>query len=720
MSLRRILFVCTLLLFSAQSIAQRPEVDAAKARPVKRRAFKKKANPKKITGERPTTIEYGSAGWNRSATKVDSAFLFIRDKESGKLAKVVLDETAPDSSTFKGNFSLGWASEAKTEPEVYIPPQNLVGEKGMEKFKSMLRAGKLKRKPVVYHTDQDGRQMVDVYDTKEQAVQAYKAFKQETELAKRKEQADDLLVNANTDEATMEVAAQAEQQKLLKQLESEAAKREAERIRLEQLELQKAEERRKAAAALAEAEKKRRQNEAVRLGEQGMQKFLANDFAGAAELFKQAVEMDPLNTNYNLNYGIALYRQEKYNEALVILHTTPENEGRKTEKFYYEGLSYYNLKEINPAKLKFEFVKQQTDPNLSPSAAFYLGLLHMAEERYDKAEENFQFVLDNSNSPELDNQAEAYIESLASLKAFAKKRQKPFTAAITLGAMYDSNVLLTPSGQAAQDATGSEEADIRAIASGTLAYRAIYNKKHEWTPKYFNYLIYSSKEEASPADPFVNNVSLPYSYKGTAFNKGYKLTINPQYETINMDINEDGAQELIYNSTVLNIDNTFVMSGMWIASYIAEIRLDESSIASATGDNDLDSTKYTLRTNHINFLDNKRKKLLSSYASLIQNDAKGKNRTYTRIDLSSTYIKPLNWWKSTWTFGLTVYRQEFTQDDDGRTDMNTTVATGISRPVNEWLTWSLNMDYSTNNSTVDDFTYQRYSATSTFTATTDF
>ena len=77
---------------------------------------------------------------------------------------MVLDETAPDSSTFKGNFSLGWASEAKSEPEVYIPPQNLNDQKGMEKFKSMLRAGKLKRKPVVFHTDEDGRQMVDVYD----------------------------------------------------------------------------------------------------------------------------------------------------------------------------------------------------------------------------------------------------------------------------------------------------------------------------------------------------------------------------------------------------------------------------------------------------------------------------------------------------------------------------------------------------------------------------
>jgi tetratricopeptide (TPR) repeat protein len=646
--------------------------------------------------------------------------LFVKDKDSGKTAKVVLDETAPDSSTFKGNFSLGWAEDAKTQPEIYIPPQNLVGQKGMEKFKTMLRSGKLKRKPVVFHTDNDGRQLVDVYDTKEQAVKAFKAFKEEQKIAEREKQAKKLLKQAKTDKATLEVAAMAERQKELKRLELEGAKRESARVRLEQLERQKAEERLRKQQALAQEERDRRKAEALKLGEQGMQKFIGNDFEGASDLFSQAVELDPENRDYNLNHGIALYRQKKYDEALVKLNVAPDKPERVAEKRYYLGLCHYNLKELEPAIKDFSFVRDQNSKDFSASAAFYLGLLHMTKEDFKLAEENFQWVLDNSTDPQLDEQAEKYIESLASLKQFAEKRKKPFTLSGILGLMYDSNVLLIPSGAAEQDATGSEVGDVRLVASGSLAYRGVYSKKHEFTPTVFSYMLRSQKNEVSQADPFLNSVALPYTFKGTAWDKGYKLTVKPSYEVINMDVNEDGAQEMIISSAVVNTDNTFVMSKDWIQSVIFEYRQDDSSIESATGDDDLDATKMTLKSKHINFLDKSRKRLLTSYAAVILNDAVGKNRTYQRFDLSSTYMRPMNWWKSNWTFGLTVYQISFNENANDRVDVNYNLATGLSRPINKWLNWSLNAAYIQNNSTVDSFTYSRYTLTSNFIATTDF
>ncbi|MEO0336439.1 MAG: hypothetical protein AAF202_08595, partial [Pseudomonadota bacterium] len=308
----------------------------------------------------------------------------------------------------------------------------------------------------------------------------------------------------------------------------------------------------------------------------------------------------------------------------------------------------------------------------------------------------------------------------AGLKRFAERRKKPFTLSGILGAMYDSNVLLIPSGAAEQDATGSEEADVRLVASGSLAYRAVYNKHHEFTPTAFSYMLRSQKDEVSQADPFLNSLAVPYTYKGTAWSKGYKMTLKPSYEVINMDVNEDGEQEVIITSAVVNTDNTFVMSRDWIQSVIFEVRQDDSLIESATGDDDLDATKLTLTSRHINFLDQARKRLLTSYASAILNNAVGKNRTYQRFDLSSSYLRPLNWWNSTWTFGLTVYQISFVDNANDRVDINYNLATGISRPINKWLNWSLNAAYIQNNSTVDSFTYSRYTLTSNFIATTDF
>jgi hypothetical protein len=203
------LLIASLFMFSALAQNSEPPQEARTKKKIDRKQGDK-SSAKKLAQQYPTTIEYGSASWNKNSANVDSAFLFVKDKDSGKTAKVVLDETAPDSSTFKGNFSLGWAEDAKTQPEIYIPPQNLVGQKGMEKFKTMLRSGKLKRKPVVFHTDNDGRQLVDVYDTKEQAVKAFKAFKEEQKIAEREKQAKKLLKQAKTDKATLEVAAMAE------------------------------------------------------------------------------------------------------------------------------------------------------------------------------------------------------------------------------------------------------------------------------------------------------------------------------------------------------------------------------------------------------------------------------------------------------------------------------------------------------------------------------
>ena len=665
-----------------------------------------------------TRIVYGSVDWNSDPTKIDSAFLFLRDRKTGRIAKVILDESQPDSSTFSGAFSLNWGDVEKTRPYVYVPPQNLRGEKGLKKFREMLVSGKISNKPVVFRKTDTGGMALDVYDTQEQAKKAFVLMKKEAELRKRGKRAKDLLEKAKTDESVLEAEKLAEEEKKKKMAEIAAAKQEADRIRLEQIEQQKEAERMKKMATMAAAEKARRAKQAASLAKDAMAFFVKNDFGKASELFQQAVDLNPENKDYYMNYGIAQYRLKKYNQALVMFNLVPQDSPRNLEKRFYQGLSHFNLKDYPNATPEFEFVKKANNKQMSPSAAFYLGLIQMTEKKWEPAKENFQHVLDTSTDPAMDNQAEAYIETISAQQAWDRKKQQPFTLTAMVGAGYDSNVLLTPDGD-----TGSGtaiEGDMRATLMGMLQYRAIFERTHEWTPTFMSYYQRSSKDTVSTADPFLNNLSAPYKHKGTAWGKGHTLTAKPAYEILNLDANSDGTREVVQNSMLLNIDNTFVMSKKWIATYMFEARMDDSQLPSSTGDADADAMKYTLKTKHINFLNEKRKKILMSYLGLVLNMAEGKDKSYNRIEAGATFIKPLHWWETTWSFGLAIYQQKFDDATTKRTDFNSAVTSSISRPVNKWLSSSLALGYTNNASDVSSNKYDKYTITVNLISKTNF
>jgi tetratricopeptide (TPR) repeat protein len=667
---------------------------------------------------RPVKIVYGSPQWNLDSLAPDSAFLFMRDKQTGKIAKIILDETAPDSSTFSGFFSLNWEGAESTQPEVFIPPQDLRGQSGVEKFNSMILQDKIARKPVVFRKEDDGQRVIDVYDTKDQAIRAYKAYQDSVELKKQQARAEQLLEKAQTDQATIDTAALAEKQRKLKEMELEASKREVERIRMEQQERLKAEQMRIQQQTLAVAERAKRKREAQKNVKQGLKFYQAAEFEKALPLFQKAIELDPENGVVYLKYAITQYRLEMFNEAMVTMKITPDDSASMNEKNYYMGLIHFRLRELPQALEKFQFVKATKDPTMAPSAAFYEGMIFFGQEKWDDAQKSFELVLDTSTDPRMDTKAEEYIEKIAEIKAWESKKENPFTLNTMVGAMYDSNVLLAPDGVESQGS--AIEGDIRAVLMGQLQYRALFEKTHEWIPQVMSYYQLSSKDEVSAADALLNNVAAPYTYKGTAFGKGYRLTARPAYEILNMDNNGDGTREVVLTSYLANIDNTFVMSKKWIASYIGEVRMDDSQLPSSTGDTDADAMRYTLRTRHINFLDDKRKKLLQSFAGLVYNSAEGIDRLYQRFEVGSTFMKPIHWWDSTWSLGLALYQLKYPDASAARTDLNSTVTTGITRPVNEWVNFGVTLSYTNNNSDVSTSQYNRYSVMTFFTTKNSF
>lgn len=657
-------------------------------------------------------LTYGSASWNTDPTKIDSAYLILRDRTTGKIVQILLEETEPDSAQFTGQFHVN-LSDTTISPEIYIPPKELRnGIKDYKKLMDAIQAGKLARKPVIMKKNEKGHSVLDVYDTREQAETALKAYEQEKQLALdlRKKQA----LKKINNEAAMVAAAEAERRAKLEKLALEAAQREQERLRLEQIERQKAAERAEALKRLTEEQKIKRRAQALELHNQALELYEQGDYESAEDKFKQAIDLDPENKSYEYKYGITLYRLNKFNQALVTLKISTVDPALETEKKYFMGLVHYRLGELENSLKQFGEVSQAKDPVLSPAATFYAGVVLFSQERYENAKKNFETVIDESQDPKLDAQAEDYLERVMSALAWKKLRENRFSLTGVVGAMYDSNVLLTPT-SISGGGTPSDSADFRLNTTLDLLYRPVFTETNQWTPHATANLTNSVKNDSAPADPFIYTFAAPYSHTG----KDWTITATPGYEMLFMDPSATGTKTDQMDSVYLAIDNTFVMSKKWTSLYTIEYRNDSSFDASSNGPDDLSSNKYTFRTVQTTFVDSAHKQLLLPSLAIVRNNAKGSNKTYNRFDAGVTYVRPINY-GMTWNTSLALYQQTYSNTDPRRVDNNYTFITGVSKPWKEWIALGLSGTYIRNNSTDETYTYSKFMVMTTATITTSF
>ncbi len=714
----RIIFITLFCLSSLQVYGQTKPVMKKPAISSKKAAAKKSEPKKSISppviktagkfkshSRKNIKLVYASIPWNRDSTKIDSAYLFIKDSNSENIAKILLDETAPDSSTFAGNFVLDFPIEEGSRPEIYIPPLKLRADQaGLERFYQLLKEQRLNRKPVVLRIDDQGKQLLDVYDTNDQADRARKVYEEELIALGQKPS----LTKPVPDEPTLEVAEKTEQAAVLAAMATEAQKREIERIRIEQLERQRNLLKEKELESMSAAEKAKREARAKALGTAAVTSYEEGNYAEAEDNFRLAIDENPLDKSFYFSYAVTLYRNEKFNEALVALKLAPVTEESKSEIAYYAGLIHYRLNEFSPALNNFNEVKTSKNTDLIASAAFYEGLILFTQERYEASKASFEYVLDNSKDPALDREAESYIEQILNAMKYQELAKKKIFVDGTVGLMYDSNVTLASDNVPSQG-TALEKASPRALLAGGAAYRFKYNPKHEWSAKFNAVYLYSTEEDVATADAAVFTATAPWLQKGLLGNKGYSWSVVPGYETVLMDLTSTGQtpfMPVILQSPVLNSDITIINNQTWFSSYGFEVRADDSRAVAGADDN-ADAMKYTLRTSQSSFLDDSKKKVLVGSLGLVLNQAKGKNTSYTRYQGSVTYMAPMKW-DALWTANLAVYQLDYPDNPNGRKDFDTALTLGMMKPFREWVTWGLTGSYTKNNSNVDANNYSKY------------
>lgn len=658
----------------------------------------------KVDVRRPLRLDYQSGAWNKDANKVETSVLLIRDSKSGRLAKVEVTENGRDTGLFIGfyqlNFEATTSQEFEMTPEIYlVPPQLANGAKGLATVADMIRDGQLLRKPYFLRIENRSVQAISVYDTKDQALDAYQGF---------------LKTGSGrqiVDRAAM-AAAQAAKQSAEARARIEAeAKAEADRARMAADEATRIEAARKKAAEMDANAKALRKAKGKTFADEAMELYKAEKYAEAAKKFQQASDLDPENQGYYFQYGVTLYKIDDYQRSLVLLDQVKEgvkgSDVNMAEVEYYRGLNHLKLKEYNGAYKSFLDVKNRNDATLSPVAGFFAGVIDFQNENLDSAKNLFEYVMDQSKDPKLDQQSEAYLDQIANIRQYQEMQKKKFFVNANLGLMYDSNILSMSAANAPTDLAGW-----RWAYGGSLEYRPLFTPKHELSMSlaindmYSQDKSFKSKTEFQNTDPLMAVFAVPYRFKSELFSKGYQLTLTPSFQNIQMNADGEGSRETILSSSVLALEQTFVMSEDWFSTYTLEGRRDNSLITS-TADESQSATKVTLTSTQSWFYDSKKTKAFLWDFGYAMNNAEGINQKYNRIDCAFTYLAPVT---ETWsgTARFAYYNSNYNQHQTGRTDNNFGLTLAGRRPIEKLLFFNLALTYNKNNS-IEAYTYDKFS-----------
>ncbi len=668
-------------------------------------------------------LRYGYRAWNLDPAAIDSASILMRDKNTGRLVQIMLQETAPDSSIFSGIFSIRWDDAAQLATEFYIPPQNLLDEKeGFRELQRIVLAGELKPKPFILRLSEVGDHVIEIFDTAEQAAQARALFEEEMRLrdfaTNVMRRSGEGLEGVHADEHFLKRALSVEEQRKLSQLRAEV-------LRQEQLERQARIERLSAYRMLPAATRRSQAEKAKALGAEGLAFFHQNNIEEAALKFEQSRKLDPSLSDYDFQYGASLYRLERYVASLAILRMVHHDKVPADELWYYLGLNYYQMNDLIAARESFEKVSGLKSSKLAPSATFYVALVNLRLLNLDAARAGFQAVTETTQEASLKERSREYLVYTDRLETYHKTRNKKWSLAGALGGIYDSNVLLTSDSLRDLGLATDSEA-LRSLVQVEAGYRPHYTEKTEWAARLGFLNLYSmepglaSSADLQKADPTIFTVTAPYTIKGKWGQRPSRWEITPGYETILMNLDGTGTKTIL-NSATLDLSASVVMREDWISSYHLKLRHDDSHVATADPATNADAFKVELKYSNIYYTQRTRGSFLLPEVGYIYNAAEGEEQTYYRINLSLAYIFPWIWgahWNLQGSYFLATYPDgvpdPVEETTSSRSEQNAALGLGFTKPLGKSWTWSVHTSYTRNTASESSYSYSKWNALTSF------
>lgn len=181
--------------------------------------------------------------------------------------------------------------------------------------------------------------------------------------------------------------------------------------------------------------------------------------------FVQAeVEVPSRNAYLFFTQGLAAFNEEKYEDAADSFQKAVKEDFKDTEANYYLGITLARLKIYDEAVFAFERVLI-----LEPThhrARFELGMVYFILQSFEDAKKAFQKIMTEYPESEEAQSSKKFIDEIKKRK---KALVKEWSAGLSLGYQYDTNVTLKPTDDSLVTGITNKE-DSRLIILGNLGY----------------------------------------------------------------------------------------------------------------------------------------------------------------------------------------------------------------------------------------------------------
>ncbi len=612
----------------------------------------------------------------------DARPLRVRDSESGKMAQVMLNRRGGAAGPWTGFFII----------------QFFIGD----------------NRPRVLEFSAPGKPPYYAYAIPGETVQRIVLFKSADDLAK--------FVAANEKKQVVKpvAAAQVMSPQNIRKLEKHD--REQKRIQEKtQLMLEEEQAKQRAAmleqqAAMTAAEKKRKKDEATALVKEADKFYAQKNYVEAEKKYAAAVDLDPESDSYYYRYGVTLYKVGNYNKSLATLSMADVPMEMSLEKDYYVALNHLKLKDYDKARKKLIEIRSENDPALSPTASFFAGNIEMQQQKFPEARTSMEYVLDNSQDPQMDRAAEDLLAQIDKMQSFYESKKEKYRFTGFIGAIYDGNVLNVAENNVSTDVKAYRlNFGASALAIWNRTPTSDFGTQIGVSDYYSTDTSFKDNATLQTADPLQFDLSLPFHKEFEYAKRSLNWELVPTYKSIFMSPTGGTRKEAISSLGVNTTLSAPIQSDVLMAGRL-DVSHERSLLATSVGDDDQTALRYGFTLLPTWILDLKGEKSLTLDASYLINQAEGRNYRYKRAALGLTYAFPA-WWKFNGSLRGEYSSQNYDEATSPRIDTNPIVTAAFNKDLKRNVNLLLSLQYNVGDSDEDSYDYNKFVVTSLFTFT---
>ncbi len=470
--------------------------------------------------------------------------------------------------------------------------------------------------------------------------------------------------------------------------------------------------------SLSAAEKKRKKDQATALVAEANALYAKQNYGAAEAKYKEAIGLDPEEEVYYYRYGVSLYKNEKYNESLAALSMAEVSGASALEKDYYTALNHLKLKDYDKAHKEFIEIRDENDPTLSPTAAFFAGNIEFQQLKFPAARKSMEYTIDNSNDPKLANSAETLLEQIDKSEAYYDRKKEKYRVTLFGGLIYDSNILNVAENNVATDVKSfrlNYGASFLAILHRTQ--KSDLGAQISVSDYYSSNTSFIGDAFLQTADPLETTFSVPFHYEIQMKDKALGWELAPYYKNTFM-APSGGTRELVISSFGLNTTLAWALSSDWFLSNRLDYSADNSYLSSAA-DDDQSSQRFGLTISPTKLLDLKGEESITTDVILYKNQAQGKNNTYNKYGLGVSYAFPF-WMASQGNLRAEYANQPYTEATSAHTDQLLTVVASATKDIRKDLNFLASVMFQNSASDLDAYNYNKIVVTGLFTYTSSF